>query len=75
MTSMFLDHEEVKRLTNSTGRDAQSKALRAMGIVHKVRPDGSIAILRDHINKIFAGDSDSNMKPIKSQEPNWDAIR
>ncbi len=75
MTSMFLDHEEVKRLTNSTGRDAQSKALRAMGIVHKIRPDGSIVILRDHINKIFGGDSASNRKPIKNQEPNWDAIR
>ena len=74
MTGMFLDHEEVKRLTNSTGRDAQSKALRAMGIVHKVRPDGSIVILRDHITKIFGADPDSSRKRVKVVGPNWSAI-
>lgn len=74
MTGMFLDHEEVKGLTNSTGRDAQAKALRAMGIEHKVRPDGSIAILRDHIIKIFDGDPDSASKTVKVAGPNWSAI-
>ncbi len=74
MTGMFLDREEVKSLTNSTGRAAQSKALRAMGIEHKVRPDGSIAILRDHITKIFDGDPDSAGKSVKVVGPNWAAI-
>jgi hypothetical protein len=74
MTSMFLDQEEIKSLTNSTRRDAQTKALRAMGIEHKVRPDGSVAILRDHINKVFDGNPDSVKKRVKVVEPNWDAI-
>lgn len=74
MTSMFLDHEEIKGLTNSSRRDAQTKALRAMGIEHKVRPDGSIAILRDHINKVFDGIPDSARKTVKAIEPNWSAI-
>jgi hypothetical protein len=74
MTSMFLDQEEIKSLTNSTRRDAQTKALRAMGIEHKVRPDGSIAILRDHINKVFDGNPDSVRKRVKVVEPNWSAI-
>lgn len=74
MASMFLDQEEIKGLTNSTRRDAQTKALRAMGIEHKVRPDGSIAILRDHINKVFDGNPDSARKRVKVVEPNWSAI-
>lgn len=74
MTGMFLDHEEIKGLTNRTRRDAQAKALRAMGIEHKVRPDGSIAILRAHITKIFDGYPDSARKPVKVAGPNWNAI-
>ncbi len=74
MTSMFLDHEEIKGLTNSSRLDAQTKALRAMGIEHKVRPDGSIAILRYHITKVFDGNPDPSRKPVKVVEPNWDAI-
>lgn len=74
MTSMFLDHEEIKGLTNTSRRDAQARALRAMGIEHKIRPDGSIAILRDHINKVFDGNPDSPRKTVKVVGPNWDAI-
>lgn len=44
----FLDPDEVKDLTDKTRRPSQVKVLNAMGIEHKVRPDGSVAILRAH---------------------------
>lgn len=74
MTDMFLDHEEIKALTNKITRPAQVKVLNSMCIDHKVRPDGSIAILRAHITKVFGGDPDSARKKVKTIEPNWAAI-
>lgn len=44
-----------------------------MGIEHKVRPDGSVAILRAHIIKVFDGGSETKSK-TKQVVPNWDAI-
>lgn len=72
-TDTFLSFEEVQDLTSRKVRSAQVKALRAMGIEHKVRPDGSVAILRAHITKVFDGDSAVSRKP-KQAVPNWDAI-
>jgi hypothetical protein len=46
-----------------------------MGIVHKIRPDGSIVILRDHITKVFGGDLDTLRRKVpKPVEPNWSAM-
>ena len=71
---IFLDTEEIKSLTKRTVRPAQVRVLMAMGIEHKVRPDGSVAILRAHINKVFDGDPDGSQKKIKEIAPNWAAI-
>jgi hypothetical protein len=71
----FLEPEEIERLTDRIRRPAQVKALRSMGIEHKVRPDGGIAILRSHITKVFDGNPEPN--PRKHQQavsPNWRAI-
>lgn len=46
MTDTFLSAEEVQVLTDRKVRPAQVKVLKAMGIEHKVKPDGSVAILR-----------------------------
>lgn len=72
-TDTFLVPEEVVALTNRKVRSAQVKALKAMGIEHKVRPDGSVAILRNHITKIFDG-SPENLVKQKVVTPNWDAM-
>lgn len=72
-TDTFLGPEEVQALTHRKVRPAQVRALKAMGIEHKVRPDGSVAILRAHITKVFDGDAPANRKP-KQAVPNWDAI-
>jgi len=70
----FLDVTEIEGLTNKHKRPSQIKVLNAMGIEHKVRPDGSVAILRAHISKVFDGDPESARTKVKSIGPNWGAI-
>lgn len=70
----FLAAEEIQDLTNKSRRPSQVKALNAMGIEHKVRPDGSVAILRAHITKVFDGAPDAAAKRVNTPGPNWDAI-
>lgn len=70
----FLASAEIFSLTCKSRRSAQVKVLNSMGISHRVRPDGSVAILRAHITKIFDGDPASAKKQAKVIEPNWSAI-
>lgn len=72
-TETFLTVEEIQALTNRKVRPAQVRTLRAMGIAHRVRPDGSVAILRNHITKVFDGDPNAASKS-KLVKPNWDAL-
>ena len=72
-TDTFLSEDEVQALTERKVRPAQVRALKSMGIEHRVRPDGSVAILRAHIFKVFDGDFNARFKqPVVS--PNWDAM-
>lgn len=73
-TDTFLARDEITGLTNKVKRTAQVRALNSMGIEHKVRPDGSIAILRDHITKVFGGSSNIPRRTSKPTGPNWEAI-
>ena len=52
-TPMFLRTEEVVALTNRQRSAAQVRALRTMGIEHRVRPDGTVAILRSHVEHLL----------------------
>ena len=52
-TSMFLRNEEIVALTNRQRSAAQVRALRTMGIEHRVRPDGTVAILRSHVEYLL----------------------
>lgn len=72
-TDTFLSPQEVQELTARRHRYAQVNALKSMGIEHRVRPDGSVAILRAHIVKVFDGDTASTRK-TKQAVPNWDAM-
>ena len=73
-TDTFLDPAEIKGLTDKIKRPAQVKVLNAMGIQHRVRPDGSVAILRAHITKVFDGNPEAARKTTKTAQPNWAAI-
>jgi len=70
---MFLTQDELKGLTSRIRRDAQIKELRHMGIEHRVRSDGTVAVLKAHVEKEFAGiiSGESSNKRI---EPNWAAV-
>lgn len=72
-TDTFLTDEEIQELTERKVRPAQVRVLRSMGIQHRVRPDGSVVILRAHIHKVFDGDTNTRIKQIVVQ-PNWDVM-
>jgi hypothetical protein len=69
---MFLEPPEIIKLTGKTRKPAQLRALRFMGIEHKVRPDGAVIISRSHIEKVFGGATP--VKVEKRIEPNWSAL-
>ena len=50
---MFLSNDEITDLTNRQRSAAQVRALRAMGIEHRIRPDGTVAILRSHVEHLL----------------------
>ena len=72
----FLTDKEVIELTNKRNRPAQRNALKSMGIEHRVRPDGTVAILREHIaRELGAEDPRQTHRRSKSIVPDFDAIR
>lgn len=70
---MFLNPTELYELTGKKRRQAQVEALRMMGVEHRVRPDGTVAVMRAHVESVFGGIAPA--KVVKSAEPNWSAIR
>ncbi len=50
---MFLTDAEICELTQRTQHSAQIRVLCFFGIAHKQRPDGSVAVLRAHVEKEF----------------------
>lgn len=71
--TMFLSRDEIHELTQRTRYTAQIRALRAMGIEHRVRPDGSITVLRKHIESELGHDQKPS-RTTRREEPNWDAL-
>jgi hypothetical protein len=72
-TNIVLTKDEVEALTGRHRKDAQIKALRFMGIEHRVRPDGTVAVLKSHIEVVFGGSASSPRK-ARHAEPNWAAL-
>ena len=69
---MFLTDDEIRDLTRRTHHNAQSNTLSKMGIEHRMRPDGSVAVLRTHVENILSGKSEKKTKT--ATEPNWSAL-
>lgn len=59
---MFMTPEEIQALTGKKFRSSQAHALRLMGIEHKVRPDGSVAVLKSHVEEVFSGKKPTEAK-------------
>jgi len=75
---MFLTDDELTVLTKCRHRQrlrryqAQAEVLRAMGIEHRQRPDGSIVVLRSHVENLLGGSL--NNKVDRELEPNWNGV-
>lgn len=70
---MFLTPDEIKELTGKQRKPAQLRALRFMGIEHRVRPDGALIVSRSHIEKVLDGNIAIKIKAERI-EPNWAGI-
>lgn len=69
---MILTHAELVELTGRRVKTAQVRVLRFMGIEHKLRPDGSVAVLRAHVDQTM-GAHENIRRPVEV-EPNWSAM-
>lgn len=72
MASMFLDADEVREMTDRKTHSAQRKMLNALGITHKVRADGSVLVLRSHVERELGG-APALAARKKEFTPNWSA--
>ncbi len=73
MSDFLLTPSEVRELTGRVRRSTQVQTLRSMGIEHRIRPDGSIVILRAHAERVLSGDTHVSARDSESK-PNWSAI-
>lgn len=69
---MFLSEDEIRQMTNRIKRSAQAKMLRSLGIVFKIRADGTLLVLRSHVEKEM-GDAPTGKKKAAEFQPNWSA--
>lgn len=70
---MFLTQEELTALTGRKKRPAQVMALRHMGIEHRVRPDGSVVVLRSHVERLLGGEAVPD-GTLRKTEPDFNAL-
>lgn len=69
---MFLTPTELADLTGKVRSSAQVRALRAMGVEHRVRPDGTVAVLRAHVESLLGAERRPSVS--KNATPNWAAL-
>lgn len=55
MTGIILTHDEIHDLTGKKRKSSQVSVLAQMGINFLQRPDGSVVVFRDEINKFLTG--------------------
>jgi len=71
--SMFLSGSEIRELTQRQRPNAQADVLSFMGIDHKRRADGTLVVLRKHV-EITLGCDVKNITISNEPQPNWGAI-
>ena len=69
--SIFLSTKELYLLTCKIKFKSQVKVLNQMGITHAIRPDGSVVVLRSHVESKLGIERKSRFSNV---EPNWDAL-
>lgn len=73
MSGMFLERDELKALTQRVQYKAQARMLRSMGVEFRTRADGTLAVMREHVQKIFGNEPEKRANG-KEFSPNWDAL-
>jgi len=73
VSDMFLSADEISNMTSRVQHAAQARVLRSMGIAFKKRADGSLAVLRAHVEKEF-GISAERQPRKKEFQPNWSGL-
>ncbi|MDR5170693.1 DUF4224 domain-containing protein [Methylobacillus flagellatus] len=73
MSNLVLTPEELIQLTGHRRSDAQCRELQHMRLEFRIRRDGTIAILRTHVEQELGMKESTHKKP-KQIEPNWDAL-
>lgn len=71
---IFLNNDELSELTGRKRKDCQLKILRYMGIEHRVRPDGTLAVLREHVITVMGGNPGSPIFRRPEPQPDWNGI-
>ena len=73
---MFLTDEELLELTARQRCNAQARALAAMGINYKPRPDGSLAVLKSHVEEVLGRGVASGARPTtRKSAPDFSQVR
>lgn len=67
---MFLNDEELTELTRKRQNAARIRVLNAIGVQHKIRPDGTIAVLLAHVERVF-GEKAGRQTAESSWKPSW----
>ena len=67
--SLFLDEDGLTELTGKRRKSARIRVLNSMGVQHKIRPDGSVAVLRAHVDRLF-GEKAAKSK-METWQPAW----
>ena len=70
---LILTPIELIELTQRERSKAQARALTYMGIEHRIRPDGSLVVLRSHVDALLG--SSSERKVPKEWELDLSTIR
>jgi len=72
--TLLLTQEEIAELTQKRWRSQQAAVLRGMGIEHRIRPDGSLAVLRTHITRLFGEAANDQNRATKRTTPNLEKV-
>lgn len=70
--SKYLNKSEVRDLTGAVWLSAQIRALNHMQIEHRVRPNGTVAVLRSHVDRLL--DPAPGSKVSDPSEPDWELL-
>lgn len=62
---MFLTDDDLTELTGKRQNAARIRVLNSIGVQHKIRPDGSVVVLRAHVERLFGE------KPSKPEKEPW----